>query len=141
MRRAVLLAALTAVMLPDVALAQTTSSGTIVNDSVRRIRSVVIYGDDNCPKATNPDEVVVCSRRPEVERFRLPPSVRDQALKNRKNRSWASRARDLEQSNNPIGSCTAVGPSGGSGCLQQSIRDSAEERRDMKAADNPTIPK
>ena len=36
-----------------------------------RIRGVVVYGDDPCPQSTA-DEVVVCARRPDDERYRIP---------------------------------------------------------------------
>ena len=39
-------------------------------ENYRRV-TVVVYGDDPCPKAQSPDEIVVCARRPEEERFRL----------------------------------------------------------------------
>ena len=128
MRRAFLLLALP-LLLDQPAFAQ-----SAVDQSVKRIRSVVIYGDDPCPKANNPDEIVVCAKRPEEERYRLPPSVRDQAIKNRKNRSWAARTQDLERLGaSGTGSCTTIGPGGANGCTLQSIRDSAEEKRDVAA--------
>ena len=34
-------------------------------DGSYRTRTVVIFGKDECPKATNPDEIIVCARRPE----------------------------------------------------------------------------
>ena len=111
-----------------------------VEAAKQRIRSVVIYGDEACPAAADPDEIVVCSRRPADEQFRLAPSEREKATKNRKNRAWAARVRDLDDVGRPINTCTAVGPAGGSGCIQQDLRNAAAEKAEAKteaAADAP----
>ena len=36
-----------------------------------RISEIIVYGTDPCPRSTD-DEVVVCARKPESERFRIP---------------------------------------------------------------------
>ena len=102
---------------------------TPVEKARQRIRSVIIYGDEACPPAADPDEIVVCSHRPEEERYRLPPGTRDDATKNRKNRSWAARAQELNTLGKTVNACTAVGPGGASGCLQEQLNQAAEERR------------
>lgn len=133
MRRALLLLSLPAL------LGSPTLGQTAADNQVKRIRSVVIYGDDVCPTAANPDEIVVCSKRPERERYRLPQSVREQAQKNRKNRSWAARSQDMSNlGRSGNGTCSPVGPNGGSGCVLQGIRDAAEEKRD--AAEDSAVP-
>ena len=39
----------------------------------QRITNLLVYGDDPCPKGEG-DEIVVCARRPESERYRIPKS-------------------------------------------------------------------
>ena len=93
-----------------------------------RVNALIIYGNDPCPRG-NGDEIVVCARKPEGERYRIPESVRidpnDPA-----NRTWADRAQSLEYAGRSgIGSCTPVGPGGSTGCLAQILRQAREERR------------
>ena len=35
------------------------------------VSEIIVYGNDPCPRSTD-DQVVVCARRPETERYRLP---------------------------------------------------------------------
>jgi hypothetical protein len=90
----------------------------------QRVRQLVIYGNDPCPPSRG-DEIVVCARRPETERYRLPPNVREEGDNSPERRSWASRARSLEDvGETGTDSCTTVGQGGQTGCLQKII-DSA----------------
>lgn len=123
MRNALLTTAL-ALSLAAPAFAQTP-----VENARQRVRSVIIFGDEACPPAADPDEIVVCSRRPEEEKYRLPPGARDEAVKNRRNRSWAARASELNTLGKTVNTCTAVGPGGASGCPQEELRRAAEEKR------------
>jgi hypothetical protein len=85
-----------------------------------RERVVTVYGSDACPKATNPDEIVVCSRRPEEERYRIPRTLRDEERAQISRRDNVAVQRDALASGRPaatgIGSCSAVGPGGFIGC-------------------------
>lgn len=54
-------------------------------------------------------EIVVCGRRPGLERYRIPPELREEPLISR-NYSWSGRARD-EREADRYGSLT-VGPGG-----------------------------
>jgi hypothetical protein len=48
---------------------------------------IIVYGTDPCPRSTD-DDVVVCYRRPEAERFRIPEVLRQSgSLQTRQ--SWA----------------------------------------------------
>lgn len=106
----------------------------------RRIINVVVYGDDDCPVAKAPDEVVVCSRRPETEKFRLPPAVRSQTQ--RPEEGGGSRALAIDQ----IGragpdSCTAVGPAGASGCARSEfMRNKSVRRADRDEIESEATP-
>jgi hypothetical protein len=59
-----LLVALTALSAPLPALAQSSD------------RVLVIFGKDKCPTDSTGNEIVVCSRRPEAERYRIPKELR-----------------------------------------------------------------
>ena len=41
----------------------------------QRVNEIIVYGTDPCPRSTD-DEVVVCARKPESERFRIPEKLR-----------------------------------------------------------------
>jgi hypothetical protein len=93
-----------------------------------RVNALIIYGNDPCPRGGD-DEIVVCARKPEGERFRIPEAVRGDP-NDPANRSWADRAQTLEYAGRTgIGSCTPVGPGGSTGCLSQLLHQAREERR------------
>ena len=88
-----------------------------------RTRTIVVFGNDECPKATNPDEIIVCARRPEEERYRIPQALREEeraAAIARQDQVGANRAAlaSGQASATGIGSCSAVGPGGIIGCNQ-----------------------
>jgi hypothetical protein len=89
---------------------------------------IIVYGTDPCPRSTD-DEVVVCRRLPEEERFRIPEPMRQGgSLQSRQ--SWAERAKQFERvGNTGIGQCSPVGPGGHTGCLQQEIDQARAERQ------------
>src|SRR4051794_37624036 len=93
-----------------------------------RVNALIIYGNDPCPRGGD-DEIVVCARKPEGERFRIPEAVRGDPS-DPANRSWADRAQTLEYAGRSgIGSCSPVGPGGSTGCLSQLLHQAREERR------------
>jgi hypothetical protein len=96
-----------------------------------RVRRLVVYGRDSCPRAKSPDEIVVCARRPETERYRIPKELRDSASENDPDStSWASRAEALEYvGRTGIQSCSTVGPGGVSGCWNEMVRAWRRDRR------------
>ena len=93
-----------------------------------RIAEIIVYGDDPCPRSTD-SEVVVCARKPESERYRIPERYRESGpLQTRQ--SWAARARSFEYvGSTGIQSCSAVGPGGHTGCLQNMIDRAKAEAR------------
>ena len=92
----------------------------------QRLKTLVIYGNDPCPTNAEGEEIVVCARRPENERYRIPPNVRPDGDNSPERQSWSARARATETAGDTgIGSCSTVGPGGQSGCLRQMI-DAAE---------------
>ena len=102
-----------------------------------RIAEIIVYGTDPCPRSTD-DEVVVCARKPESERFRIPERLRQGgSLQSRQ--AWAARARSFETvGRTGTNSCSAVGPGGQTGCLQKIIDQARAEVEDEAATNTPT---
>jgi hypothetical protein len=96
-----------------------------------RVRRLVVYGRDPCPRAQNGDEIVVCARRPETERYRIPRELRDTATaEDPDSTAWAARAEALEYvGRTGIESCSTVGPGGVSGCWNEMVRAWRRDRR------------
>ena len=110
-----------ALAMPATALAQ--DADEAADDSYNM---VIVYGDDECPQSTT-DQIVVCARKAENERFRIPENLRysnDPA-----NTAWAKRVESFEY----VGkfgamSCSPSGAAGFTGCTQKMI-DAAYEAR------------
>ncbi len=123
-RVAALLLAFTA--LP--AAAQKASEGP-----AERMVSLMVFGNDPCPRSTD-QEIVVCARLPENERYRIPKRLRGKKAEPAQE-SWANTARTLEYVSR-VGtpnSCSPVGSGGQTGCYQQFLRTARDERRQAKA--------
>lgn len=94
-----------------------------------KMSTLLVFGNDPCPRGKD-DEIVVCARLPENERYRIPRRLRrtpDDAAQ----QSWASRVQALEYIGR-VGtpnSCSPVGTAGQTGCYQQFLRIAREERR------------
>ena len=98
-----------------------------------RNAEIIVYGTDPCPRSAD-DQIVVCSRRPEGERFRIPPKLRPSAPPQTRN-SWVNRSKAFSNQG-AIGpmSCSAVGPAGYTGCALQEINNAARERSETTDA-------
>ncbi len=121
-----LAAAFAAVALAAPAAAQNAAppAGSAGADS--RVNQLIVYGNDPCPQSA--DEITVCARRPEADRYRIPEPLRD--TENPESNSWANRALELQYvGRTGIQSCTPVGPGGATGCLMQLINQARAERR------------
>ena len=93
-----------------------------------KISQVIIYGNDPCPKGDE-DTIVVCARKPEGERYRIPENLRGNPNAPQ-NQSWAERATELQYvGRTGIGSCSTVGPGGMTGCFNDLVRTARAERR------------
>jgi hypothetical protein len=105
-----------------------------------RIRQVVIYGKDPCPRGAGGEEIVICARKPETERYRVPKELRDAPSTDPASTSWANRAESLQYvGRTGIQSCSTVGPGGFTGCLAQMLAAARAERR-QAAADAARVP-
>src|SRR5688572_20000279 len=95
-----------------------------------RISRVIVYGDDPCPPG--PDgEIIICGRRPDSERYRVPRALRDDVTADDpESTSWAATAQSLEfVGRTGIQSCSTTGPGGPSGCWNEMVRAWRENRR------------
>jgi hypothetical protein len=86
-----------------------------------RTTTAVVYGEEACPKAEE-GEIVVCARRPEGDRYRIPKELRGKGDPPSET-SWGSRNELLEEAArvNLPGSCSVVGSYGQSGCQRQFV--------------------
>lgn len=94
-------------------------------------RVLILYGNDKCPTNASGQEIVVCSRRPEAERYRIPKELRSPILITPENQSWAAKANDTLNAGGAsgTGSCSAVGAGGWTGCWAQQMRDAKRQRQ------------
>jgi len=93
-----------------------------------KVRVVDLYGEEEgCPQSTE-QEIVVCRRFDEEERYRIPESLRDDP-NSIKNEAWTERVRSLEVvGRTGTDSCSPVGAGGFTGCTQQLVRQAYAER-------------
>jgi hypothetical protein len=92
-----------------------------------RVNQLIVYGNDPCPQSTN-DEIIVCARLPEDDRFRIPPALRNDP-NDPASQSWANRAIELSYvGRSGIGSCSPSGPGGMIGCFNQIVQQARAER-------------
>jgi len=119
-------------------MAQSMLKPAPADTSLPRQKIVEVFGTDPCPKSTDPDEIIVCSRRPDEDRYRIPPSVRSdvQALApNVANRRYLLG----DSAGGGIGSCSAVGPGGGTGC-NQALQDQYRAARKRGEVPQSVLP-
>jgi hypothetical protein len=103
----------------------------------QNVAEIIVYGTDPCPRSTD-DKIVVCTHRPEAERYRIPPKIRPSGTPQQVE-AWAVRSKNLKDAGKTgIGSCSSVGPGGYTGCLVQEIQEAKGERK--QTADQATPP-
>jgi len=134
LKRIAIAAALAAgpLLVPSAALAQNAAQNGVL----------VIYGNDKCPTNDNGEEIVICQRLDESERFRIPQTLRDQTGRPQANESWAVRSQAaLEEGQMGTGSCSTVGPGGQTGCfVREATRARAEARARREAQTDLPLP-
>ncbi|WP_230770112.1 MULTISPECIES: hypothetical protein [unclassified Sphingomonas] len=107
-------------------------------DPPRKVRNATVYGEEPCPKAADPEEIVVCARLGESERYRIPKRFRDQPSQASGDSAWSARV-DTAMEAARIGrpnSCSPVGDGGQTGCTQAMLRQWFAERRQTRAAES-----
>lgn len=120
------LTAALAVCAPALAQSDAPSAGS----DGERVNQVIVYGDDPCPRASSPDEITVCARKSETERYRIPEQLR--GIDTAQSRSWTDRVKAYETVGNfGTMSCSPVGAGGFTGCTQQLVRQAYAEKQQV----------
>jgi len=91
-----------------------------------KVNTVIIYGNDECPKSA--ETITVCARLAESERYRIPENLR--GSDSPQNESWSNKVQSFESVGNfgPL-SCTPFGAGGELGCTAKMIRDAYAEKK------------
>jgi hypothetical protein len=99
-----------------------------------RISNLVVYGEDPCPRSSD-DEIIVCARQPESDRYRIPKSLRKHKKTDEPAVSWAARTRTLDMVSKKglPNSCSPHGTGGQTGCMRQFLEAARLEREALKA--------
>lgn len=100
---------------------------TAQDRSGEKINQLIIYGDDPCPVSTG-DEITVCARKEEAERYRIPQALRETASP--QNEAWNNKVIAYET----VGatgaqSCSPAGAGGWTGCANKLIDAAYAEKR------------
>jgi hypothetical protein len=91
-----------------------------------RVNQLIIYGDDVCPQGAS-DEIVICARKEEGERFRIPSALRESTSP--ENEAWNNRVLAYETvGRSGIMSCSPSGAGGVLGCTQRLIDTAYREK-------------
>jgi hypothetical protein len=103
------------------------ASQDTADDGGEKINQLIIYGDDECPKSTA-NEITVCARMDESERYRIPKDLRQSDSP--ENVPWTNRVKSFEAVGDfgPL-SCSAVGLGGELGCTAKTIEAAYEAKR------------
>lgn len=97
----------------------------------QRTSVLYTYGDDPCPESQG-DEIVVCARQPESDRYRVPKALRGKDEEAPVGGgSWTSAVEgyDMIARQNRPDSCSPVGSYGFTGCAALALREWFEARR------------
>lgn len=100
----------------------------MAQDTGERVNQLIIYGDDPCPQSSG-DEITVCARKDESERYRIPEPLR--SVTSPQNDAWNNKVMAYET----VGafgtrSCSPVGAGGSLGCTQKLIDNAYAEKRE-----------
>ncbi|VAV93126.1 FIG00637072: hypothetical protein [hydrothermal vent metagenome] len=92
-----------------------------------RVNQLIVYGDDECPQSSE-NEIVVCARKDEGERYRIPETLRDNP-NDAKNEAWSERVRAYEYvGKSGTQSCSPTGAGGFTGCTQKLLKQAYAEK-------------
>jgi hypothetical protein len=119
------LAALLAFGSAPSAYAQNTGS----DSDTETVRQETVYGDDSCSKPSSDNEIIVCVKLNEAERFRVPEILRGNPNAP-ENQAWATKIESISRiSKFGTDSCSPSGLGGFTGCTQQLIDTAMAARR------------
>ena len=91
------------------------------------VNQLIVYGDDPCPQSTA-DQITVCARKDEDERYRIPEPLRNPASP--QNEAWNNRVLAYETvGDQGTLSCSPAGAGGWTGCVSQMIDMAYAERQ------------
>lgn len=118
---------LTLVISPLALLAGTAPA--LAQSDGEKVNQLIVYGDDVCPQSKE-NEITVCARKSEGERFRIPEVLRGDPL-SPKNEAWTDRVQAYETVGaQGIASCSPVGSGGATGCMAKLIDAAYAEKRE-----------
>lgn len=122
-------------VLTFVGLALASPASADTGEKPQRVINATVFGDDPCPRG-KADEIIVCARQPEAERYRIPKSLRDPPEIPAAAQAWSSRVATIDDVNR-IGlpnSCSPVGAGGQTGCTLDMVRRwKAEQQAKVRA--------
>ncbi|WP_040371021.1 hypothetical protein [Blastomonas sp. AAP53] len=122
---------LAALLLIGTAFAAPASAQEAAGDKVVQ---KIVYGNDTCEPSTDPNEIVVCMRMDEQERYRIPENLRNDP-NSIANTSWTERVRSMETVGNfGTDSCSPVGVGGFTGCTQSLVQAARLEKKTGETA-------
>lgn len=101
-------------------------------EAQRRQRYVEVFGNDKCPEGSS-DEIVVCGKLPESDRYRIPTELREAAPSDRETQE-ARVDEMIAVGRTGTDSCSVFGPGGFTGCFQQQVQANKAERRTVRRA-------
>jgi len=89
---------------------------------------LVVYGNDPCPTTKSGEEIVVCARKPEGDRYRIPEDLR--TTNPGPNDRWAERGRSIETAGaNGSSSCSSPGSGAWTSCWARAMNQARDERK------------
>lgn len=120
---------LTMLLLAGAAIAQPAAAQDANTANADKINQVIVYGEDKCEQSS-PDEIVVCNRMPEQDRYRVPQIFRGGDPLDPRNQAWLNRVTAMERVGRfGTDSCSPVGLGGFTGCTQQLVAGAKAERQ------------
>lgn len=120
---------LTMLLFAGAAIAQPAAAQDANTANADKINQVIVYGEDKCEQSS-PDEIVVCNRMPEQDRYRVPQIFRGGDPLDPRNQAWLNRVTAMERVGRfGTDSCSPVGLGGFTGCTQQLVAGAKAERQ------------
>lgn len=108
-------------------LPATAQDAPVTQPGDEKINQLIVYGDDVCPESKG-DEIVVCARMGEADRYRIPSSLRSDP-NDLRGEAWTERVKAYEYvAASGTMSCSASGAGGFTGCGLAEINKAYAEK-------------